>query len=473
MSDASKKDKSKAPKVFDVAKPSESTPASTGKPIIVTSRPVIRDPVTEDSQEQSTDVEPAAGSVPSPTSSRVKIMPLSDPETLKQAAATNNGDLAASKPADPSDAETQPEAEASAGTGIQTPGPDKPVEAAAAEKNDGEAAEPASQSPAEDTTKEDSDQALTGSDSKPPVDSASEQDDDGSDDTEQATGEGKDISKEEEEAARKEAEREEELRKLVESRKYYLPIDEVEKRHRMYAWSTLLVLLLGLLWLDIVLDAGIMKIGDIKAPTHFFSGQQPAVASPAATTKLYVSTADHTSFSYPNTWKLSKATDNGAETIGISPVDPATSVSANLTRNQPLSATALPAGQATLADVTYQKLASSNGSVPLYLQQFIAATPQSADGQQTQYVICYNITDAQPFKSGDTVDRLASVLGQTFLSPNGKDTLSFYGYLTAPAANASAFANLNDAENFVKTNQNYKQLMVIMRSLKLPSSISK
>lgn len=60
---------------------------------------------------------------------------------------------------------------------------------------------------------------------------------------------------------------------LVTSKKYFLPINAVQKRKaaRMTLLGLIFSLVLILAWLDIALDAGLIHIGHIKALTHFFS----------------------------------------------------------------------------------------------------------------------------------------------------------------------------------------------------------
>lgn len=73
-------------------------------------------------------------------------------------------------------------------------------------------------------------------------------------------------------ANRKAAERAAEIQKLAESHKYFLPINQVEKRrNKRAAWAgVVLVLLLAIVWADVALDAGLVTVPGITAPTHFF-----------------------------------------------------------------------------------------------------------------------------------------------------------------------------------------------------------
>src|SRR5882757_2872268 len=61
-----------APKVFDVAKPGKSAPSASSKPIIVTNRPVLKDPmmVDESTDAGTKDKEPLTAPI------RIKIQPL-------------------------------------------------------------------------------------------------------------------------------------------------------------------------------------------------------------------------------------------------------------------------------------------------------------------------------------------------------------------------------------------------------------
>jgi len=83
----------------------------------------------------------------------------------------------------------------------------------------------------------------------------------------------KETSKDSDAAAlEQEAKRAAELQKLAESRKYYLPINQIEKRRnkRNTVLGVLLIIILAIAWADVSLDAGIISIPGIKAPTHFF-----------------------------------------------------------------------------------------------------------------------------------------------------------------------------------------------------------
>lgn len=73
--------------------------------------------------------------------------------------------------------------------------------------------------------------------------------------------------------AAKQAEHVAEIQKLVDSKKYFLPINAVERRRskRFIALGVVLSLILALAWLNIALDAGLIEIPGVKPFTHFFS----------------------------------------------------------------------------------------------------------------------------------------------------------------------------------------------------------
>lgn len=74
-----------------------------------------------------------------------------------------------------------------------------------------------------------------------------------------------------EEAAR--LERETKIQQTIDSKKYFLPIKTVEQRRsaRFVALGIVLAIVLGLAWLDIALDAGLIRIHGLKPLTHLFT----------------------------------------------------------------------------------------------------------------------------------------------------------------------------------------------------------
>ncbi len=177
------KKKTAAKPINDVAHESESAPSSSSRPIIVTNRPILKDPMI------SEELQPSSGT---PIAVTVHTTVEPEPKTETDEAIH----------------------------------PDVPPAAA----------EPASQSEPSAT---------------PPVVKAP------------------DASAE----AKKEAEHNSEIQKLVDSKRYFLPINTIEKRRskRFVAAGILLSLVLVVAWGDIALDAGLIQLPGIKPLTHFFS----------------------------------------------------------------------------------------------------------------------------------------------------------------------------------------------------------
>jgi hypothetical protein len=73
--------------------------------------------------------------------------------------------------------------------------------------------------------------------------------------------------------AKLQAEHEAAVQKLVDGKKYFLPINAVEQRRskRFVIAGVLLSLLLLIAWADIALDAGLIDLPNVKPVTHFFS----------------------------------------------------------------------------------------------------------------------------------------------------------------------------------------------------------
>lgn len=72
--------------------------------------------------------------------------------------------------------------------------------------------------------------------------------------------------------AEKIAKHEAEIDKLAESKQFFLPINSIEDRKtkRFILIGVVLSLVLAVVWIDIALDAGLIKLGGLKSLTHFF-----------------------------------------------------------------------------------------------------------------------------------------------------------------------------------------------------------
>ncbi len=187
--------------ITDVAHEGQSAPSSSSRPLIVTNRPILRDPmISKDNQSQSNE---KVKEVVSKVSRERKLQPpgTSVPAQTKQAQDKQKPKTEAKKVAPP----------------------DEPPET-----------EPSSDTP---------------------------------------TGSVKAKVPEAAATANKEAEHGSEVQKLIDSKRYFLPINTIEKRRskRFVALGILLSLLLIIAWGDIALDAGLIRLQGIKPLTHFFS----------------------------------------------------------------------------------------------------------------------------------------------------------------------------------------------------------
>ncbi len=198
------------------------------KPVVIAHRPILKDP---DAKVADSDAEPV---------SEAK-MPSSSMNTLK-----------------PTGNVTGPEEEEKK---------DDDKDQANADKSDSQSAEsipvPELSSVGED------DQLAEKEDKRPDTSS----DDDPLDS--EASDEDKTKSKSAEEVdaaeAEKQAAHDTEIQKLVDEKKYFLPINTIEKRKtkRFVLLGIILSLILALAWVDIALDAGLIQLGGIKPVTHF------------------------------------------------------------------------------------------------------------------------------------------------------------------------------------------------------------
>ena len=248
--------------VVDVAHPGKSAPSSTSKPVLVTNRPIMKDPMVVDtSNEASSDI--ANDSKTLTATAKIKLTPLTEP-TLKPIPASSSEDEApvseavdqpAEKPAE-SAAESAPAAEA------ETPVAAEPTEATEEQSTD-KSAEPAA---AASDKKPDSPPA-----EKPaPADKKS---DDAKPEESQAATNNQTTEDIDAKAAEEAAKHEAAVAELSESKKYYLPVNAVEKRRtkRVVLLGIVLSILLALAWVDVALDAGLIQMSGVKPVTHFFS----------------------------------------------------------------------------------------------------------------------------------------------------------------------------------------------------------
>jgi hypothetical protein len=242
--------------VMDVSKPGKAAPADNSKSVIVTSRPIMKDPMVVDEQPEV--IEQTAQKITVKTGGKT-IAPLSAPEVEQKVEPKLKTDK---KPtvADLSEAATV-EAEP------ELPTPDKPTTPPADEKPAIEPEAPAEPTPAPAPEPAKEPEPAPAETPVAPNSVETEPESDKGD-------KGNEASLEAEEAKAAEAAKHDEaVQKLIDSKQYYLPINAVEQRKskRFVALGIVLSILLALVWADIAMDAGLIQVSGVKPVTHFFS----------------------------------------------------------------------------------------------------------------------------------------------------------------------------------------------------------
>lgn len=226
-------------KIADVAHPGKTPPSDTSKPIIITNRPVLKDPMV---------VEDNAADKVAVTVAKPHVSKVLTPD--KPVATTQTDDSAA--PEEAASGSAEPENSKKPAKPVTPKAPEAPAEeeksiAEAAPKTDDQpATDTETAAPAEETTEATPDDDTPKTPQPAPADLQAE--------------------------TAKRAEHEAAIQKLVESKQFYLPINSVEKRRtkRVMLLGVVLSIVLAAAWLDIALDAGLVQLGGLKSVTQFF-----------------------------------------------------------------------------------------------------------------------------------------------------------------------------------------------------------
>jgi len=245
--------------IIDVAHPGQSAPAGNSKSVIVSNRPLLKDPMMVD--KATTPDDDSLAKVSNKSSAEPSTAPLLEPVKIEKTA---------EKPASVDDSLSD---EPAASEPVEPPKSVKPPIDESEDKAPKETAEEVADTPEPKTEKPDqSDQPVPPKPSEPEAKPADTKTDDKPDESSSAS---KDKDKPEipVDTSDKEAEHQAVIDKLADSKKYYLPINTVEKRRsrRFVVLGIVLSLLLALAWADIALDAGLIHINNVKPLTHFFS----------------------------------------------------------------------------------------------------------------------------------------------------------------------------------------------------------
>lgn len=194
------KTKSSSKPIVDVAHPNKSAPAQNSKSVIVSNRPMLKDPMVVDQED------------PEITASDKSQPPA---KSVDKVSTTTREEQTI-----PSTKEESPS--------VEPIEPDKPTDV---------------DTKAEDTTKPEESDNDTAQENQLEID------------------------------ASKEAEHEAAVQKLSESKKYFLPINAVEQRKskQFVILGIVVSIILALAWVNIALDASLIKIPGVKPVTHLFS----------------------------------------------------------------------------------------------------------------------------------------------------------------------------------------------------------
>lgn len=236
--------------IVDVKKPGISAPSPTSKPVIVTNRPLLRDPMMvadvkdmpktdTDNKDSEKHLEVADGGVA--TGGKPVIEPLDQTISEERAAADQLDDKtksAVDDGADPAEDDIRQEPDSvplSDDTPDEAPSTDATDLISTAQPKANDASAPG-EIPPPDTSK---------------------------------SG----VARQAEAEAAAQAKHDENIQQLVDSKRYALPITTIEQRKskRFVVLGIALAVILIIIWLDIALDAGIIKLGGLKPLTHFFS----------------------------------------------------------------------------------------------------------------------------------------------------------------------------------------------------------
>ena len=295
---AEKHKPSSGKRIIDITHADKTTADATSKPVIVTNRPIMRDPMMsgEDHQQITSDTPTS-----SPTASRMTIKPLSAPSLPSKKASKNEAEESTGSeetkfeaPIPETILKKSAEAEPEEQAAVERPekleesdNPEKPVVESESESTDAAVDIPVLPKKKEikplsdikenepETNESNTDGAakLTKDD---PEDTPAKEEQKLTTDTEESEERTDATEKPEldlEAAAKEIAAHDAEIQKLIESKKYFVPINSVENRKtkRFIAVGLFIILILAVAWVDVSLDAGLIHIHGIKPFTHFFS----------------------------------------------------------------------------------------------------------------------------------------------------------------------------------------------------------
>lgn len=268
------KPKKPTKKVIDVKAPEEVKANASSRPIIVNNRPLAQDPMMASDTSETASAPPLVGH------HERKIMPLSenDKEDSNEADAANGeSGPTASELVSKLEARNA-KSKAVLGGRVSDDKVDEKAEASEAQSSstsEASGAEDASQADDNaDDKKTDTSAAETKTEptEEKAGDGASDSTDSSSDESQSSEQKPAEKKSEADNEAELEAEakRQAELDELVESGKYFVPINQVRKRHDRRLLAALIIILLAIVAVDLLYDSGVLKSSGFTYHTHFF-----------------------------------------------------------------------------------------------------------------------------------------------------------------------------------------------------------
>lgn len=251
-------DEKKPYTIIDINHPGKSAANASGVPVIVSNRPVLKDPMVVDNSDE----EPATGETVLKRTKKINVKPLGDED-----------DEVATKPEEHDStktiAEIAVEADAKA---VDKKSKSQPDETSKDKPGKSESAKE-DEVPVDDVNEPaDSKPEAEPEEPEPEADESTENDDVLTGELDEGDKKLGDADPKAAEAARKAAEKQLALDKLAAAGTYELPINAVEKR-RVKRFAIIIVAVLILLcaaWVDLALDAQLIQINGVNAPTDFF-----------------------------------------------------------------------------------------------------------------------------------------------------------------------------------------------------------
>lgn len=266
-----------------------------------------------------------------------------------------------------------------------------------------------------------------------------------------------------------EKKRQETINKLIEEKKYFIPI-KVASRKRRARWNlVILVILLLAVGGYLSVDAGLVG-ANISLPINFIRNstmptettQQTAVPVqtpvPQPTNNTYISKVDGLKLTYPLTWQKSDKTVAGSpEYLELKPKtlsDISRAVSVELNRGDDPSRTTVQG--TTLKQVTYTDVPTSSGQ-KLYFREIIYSNAK--DGLSVRA----GLTD---LKGTEKAGQPITVLDTAFTALDGKTKIKFNAYTITSNNGKAGFESLEAAQKYMTTNKDYQDAKSILMSLR-------